>query len=328
MSSNQPIIGSKKRNSCVIRRGAQLNPRSILACIVLCVLFIMHCPQSSVFAQGHGAPQAVPAVETGPPKALQNVGIDQKLNTQLPLDTVFKDELGHDVPLGQYFGKRPVVLALVYYECPMLCNQVLNGVLTSVSILSSGNVISMGTPLNVGEQFDIVAISFDARENEKPGLAAEKKQSFVDRYNRPGASQGWHFLTGTQSSIDRVTQAVGFRYAYDEATNQFAHASGVMIATPDGKLARYFYGIEYAPKDMKLGLIEAADRRIGSPVDKLLLYCFHYDPSTGTYSAKVAMGLIRGGGVLFLFALAAFYYAMRRRKQRIARFEEAGGALG
>lgn len=308
------------------QKGSFRAPRRAARYVNLLVVFA--CLLTSVFAQGHGASQAKRAVESGPPKALENVGIEQKLNEQLPLHTMFKDELGRDVALGKYFGERPVVLALVYYECPMLCNQVLNGVLTSVSILSSGNIIGMGTPLNVGEQFDVVAISFDRRENEKPGLAAEKKQSFVDRYNRPGSSQGWHFLTGTQESIDRITEAVGFRYAYDEATNQFAHASGVMIATPDGKLARYFYGIEYAPKDMKLGLIEAADRRIGTPVDRLLLYCFHYDPSTGTYSAKVAMGLIRAGGVLFLFALAAFYFAMRRRKQRLARFEEAGGALG
>lgn len=316
-------------------RGQMLQPRTARhsVSVVMCLIVALGCLLTSdlrlltsVSAQGHGAPQAIQPIQSGPPKALENVGIDQRLGEQLPLDVILKDELGRDVKLSDYFGKRPVILALVYYECPMLCNQVLNGLLSSISVLSSGNLISMGTPLNVGEQFDVVAISFDARESEKPGLAAEKRQSFIERYNRPGSSQGWHFLTGKQDSINRVTEAVGFRYAYDEATNQFAHASGVMVVTPDGKLARYFYGVEYAPKDIKLGLVEASDERIGTPVDRLLLYCYHYDPSSGTYTAKVAMTLIRLGGVLTLISIAFFYFMMRRRKIRLNRFTQAGGA--
>lgn len=295
---------------------------AMFACLLLFTIFYL---PFTAFAQGHGAARAVAPVESGVPKPLVNVGIEQNLNAQLPLDAIFKDELGNEVPLGKFFGERPVVLALVYYECPMLCNQVLNGTLSSVSTLSEGNIFGAGSGLNVGEQFDIVAISFDARENDRAGLAAEKKQSFVERYNRPGSSRGWHFLTGTQANIDRVTNAVGFTYNFDAETNQFAHASGVMIATPDGRLARYLYGIEYAPKDMKLSLIEAADEKIGSPADALLLYCFHYDPTTGKYSAQVAMMIIRVGGVLFLLSLAAFYFAMRRRKIRLARAGEAGG---
>lgn len=281
---------------------------------IFCLSTIM--VPATALAQGHGAPQAMKGTDSGTPKALQSVGIDQRLNEQLPLDAVFKDELGRDVPLGTYFGERPVILALVYYECPMLCNQVLNGLLSSLSVLK----------YDAGKDFDVVAISFDPRENEKPGLAAEKKQSFIERYNRPGATTGWHLLTGNEDSIKRVTEAAGFRYAWDEQTNQFAHASAIMIATPEGKLARYFYGIEYAPVDVKLGLVEASENKIGSPIDSLLLYCYHYDPSAGTYRSKITMGIVRLGGVLFLVGLALFYFVMiRRRKMRSGRMTEAGG---
>lgn len=265
------------------------------------------------FGQAHSAPQISRPVESGPPAALKQVGIDQRLNEQLPLDTVLKDEMGRPVQLGQFFGERPVILAFVYYECPMLCNQVLNGLLGSLKIVT----------FDAGKEFDVIALSFDPRENDKPGLAAEKKQSFINRYDRPGASNGWHFLTGDEAAIKRVTDAAGFHFTYDKATNQYAHASGIMIATPDGRLARYFYGIEYAPKDVKLGLIEASDRKIGSPVDALLLYCYHYDPSSGTYTAKVAMMLMQIGGVLTLIAFIGFYFFMSRRKKALGRMREA-----
>ena len=224
-----------------------------------------------------------PALPSGLPKALTGVGIDQKLNEQLPLDLVFRNENGEDVKLGSYFGKKPVVLSLVYYQCPMLCNQVLNGMVTAFKVMA----------FKPGQEFEVVTVSFDPRET--PALAASKKKTYVDylpEAKRAGAASGWHFLTGDEASIKRITDAVGFRYHWDEATNQFAHASGIFVATPQGKLARYFYGIEYAPRDLRLGLIEAAENKIGSPVDQLLLYCFHYDPATGKYGAAV-MNLMR-----------------------------------
>ncbi|MDQ2920677.1 MAG: SCO family protein [Acidobacteriota bacterium] len=237
------------------------------------------------------------------PKALTGVGIDQKLNEQLPLDLVFRNENGEDVKLGSYFGKKPVVLSLVYYQCPMLCNQVLNGMVTAFKVMA----------FKPGEEFEVVTVSFDPRET--PALAASKKKTYVDylpEAKRPGAASGWHFLTGDEASIKRITDAVGFRYHFDEATNQFAHASGVFVATPQGKLARYFYGIEYAPRDLRLGLIEAAENKIGSPVDQLLLYCFHYDPATGKYGAAV-MNLMRLGGVVTVIAIVGLLLRLRRR---------------
>ncbi|MCY7377152.1 MAG: SCO family protein [Pyrinomonadaceae bacterium] len=239
-------------------------------------------------------------VSSGLPPVLKTVGIEQNLNGQLPLDAEFKDENGNVVQLGSYFGKgRPVVLALVYYECPMLCNEVLNGLTGSLK----------GISFDAGKEFDVVAISFDARENDKPDLTKNKKASYLNRYERKGAENGWHFLTGTQSEIDKVTQAVGFSYQFDEATNQFAHAGGVTLITPDGKISKYFYGIDYAPKDLKLGLMESAEGKIGSAVEKLYLYCFHYDPSTGKYGLAIlkvlrlmAIATILGlGGMIFVF---------------------------
>ncbi len=239
--------------------------------------------------------------DNGLPRALDNVGIDQKLNEQIPLDIVFRDESGRDVRLGEYFNHgRPVIISLVYYECPMLCNQVLNGLTGSLKTLS----------FDVGKEFDVVTISFDARETSQ--LAAEKKASYIARYGRPGAEQAWHFLTGDQNSINAITKAVGFRYAYDTASKQFAHASGIMLATPEGKLARYFYGIEYAPKELRLSIVEASANKVGSPVDQLLLYCFHYDPSSGKYGLAI-MKVVRLGGMLTIVGIFALLIILRRR---------------
>lgn len=237
---------------------------------------------------------------------LENVGIDQRLGEQLPLDVKFRDENGSTVQLGDYFGKKPVVLTLVYYSCPMLCNQVLNGLTSALDVLS----------FDIGKEFDVVTVSFDARET--PDLASNKKETYIQWYKRPGASEGWHFLTGDKASIDKLTEAAGFHYKFDPATNQFVHASGIMLATPDGKLARYFYGIEYAPKDLRLGLIEASEKRIGNPVDRLLLYCFHYDPAAGKYSAAV-MNILRLAGVATFTGLIAMIWLLRRK-----RFSHAG----
>lgn len=239
-------------------------------------------------------------VSSGLPPVLKTVGIEQNLNGHLPFDAEFQDENGNTVKLGEFFGKgRPVVLALVYYECPMLCNEVLNGLTGSLK----------GISFDAGKEYDVIAISFDARENDKPDLAKNKKASYLARYERQGAENGWHFLTGTQAEIDKVTQTVGFNYKFDEASNQFAHAGGVTIITPDGRISKYFYGIDYAPKDLKLGLLDASEGKIGNVAEKLYLYCFHYDPATGKYGLAIlrvmrlmAIATILGlGGMIFVF---------------------------
>ncbi|HSS43820.1 MAG TPA: SCO family protein [Thermoanaerobaculia bacterium] len=245
---------------------------------------------------------AVPAADTRPPM-LRDVGIDQRLGQKLPLDTIFQDELGRPVRLGQYFGKRPVVLVLAYYNCPMLCTQVFNGLVSALRVLS----------FDAGKEFEVVAISFDPRD--RPTDAAAKKRPYVAEYGRPGAAAGLHFLTGGLASIGRVTEAVGFHYRYDESLGQFAHASAIYVATPEGKLSRYFYGIEYAPRDVRLALVEASDDRIGSPVDQILLYCYHYDPKLARYSAAV-LNMVRLGGVGAVLILSVFLTVMWRRDQR------------
>jgi protein SCO1 len=247
---------------------------------------------------------------SGLPKALQEVGIKQKLGAQLPLETVFKDENGNAVKLGEYFGKgKPVILALVYYECPMLCNEVLNGLTGSLK----------GISFDAGKDFDVVAISFDARENDKPNLAKNKKEGYVARYGRPGAENGWHFLTGTQEAIDAVTEAVGFGYIYDEKTNQFAHAGGVMIVTPEGTLSRYYYGIDYEPRQLKFGIMDSAESKVGNPAEQLLLYCFHYDPSTGKYGLSV-LRVIRIAGIATILGIAGMMlgFWLRNRKRSLS----------
>jgi protein SCO1/2 len=259
---------------------------------------------------GAGAPTA-----GAMPELLQDVGLDQNLNAQLPLHLQFKDEQGRTVTLGDYFGKRPVILTLAYYECPMLCTQVLNGVASAIGVLK----------FSVGHEYEIVTVSFDPRDT--PERARAKKANYIERYNRPGAEAGWHFLTGNSREISALTRAVGFRYAYNASIGQFAHASGIMVATPDGRLSHYLYGIEYWPRDLRLALIEAADRKIGSPVDDVLLYCFHYDPASGKYSLAV-MTVVRIAGVLTLVAGATAIVLMRRRERNesLARKAHALGA--
>jgi protein SCO1 len=248
----------------------------------------------------YGARPETGSVSTGLPVVLKTVGIEQRLNEQMPLDAVFKDEHGAQVHLGDVAKGKPVVLALVYYSCPMLCNQILNGVLGSLRQVS----------FNAGEQFEVIAISFDSRETAE--LAATKKQTYVKAYNRPGAEAGWHFLTGDDANIKRVTDAAGFHYKWDEKTNQFAHASGIMLLTPEGKLARYFYGIEYPPRDLRLGLVEASESKIGSPVDTLMLYCYHYDPATGKYGA-VVMNIMKVAGVITVGLIVGMLLVLRKK---------------
>jgi protein SCO1/2 len=240
-------------------------------------------------------------VASGLPKALREVGIDQHLNEQLPLDLDFRDESGRTVKLGQYFGKRPVVISLVYYNCPMLCTQVLNGMTTAFRVMNF-------TP---GTEFDVVTVSFDPRENAT--LASEKKAMYVNSMpeaRRASVANGWHFLTGDEQSIKRLAATVGFRYYWDESTNQFAHASGILIATPEGKLSQYYYGIEYSARDLRLGLVEASANKIGSPVDQLLLFCYHYDPATGKYA--VVMKTIRIAGIVTVVGIIGLLFLLQR----------------
>ena len=274
-----------------------------------CLLFSLTCiVQAQPGSPGpssplYGARPEVGNVSTGLPTALRDVRIEQKLNQQLPLDLMFRDEAGQSVKLGQYFGQKPVVLALVYYDCPMLCTQVLNGMIESFRVL----------PFQLGKEYDVVTISFDPRET--PQLAEKKKKVYVGylpNKMQESANAGWHFLTGDADSIRQITDAVGFRYHYDESTKQFAHASAIMVATPQGKLSRYYYGIEYPARDLRLGLIESAQNKIGSPVDQLLLYCYHYDPATGKYGA-VVMNIVRAGGIATILAIVAMFFLLRRR---------------
>jgi protein SCO1/2 len=237
------------------------------------------------------------------PSVLSKVSFDQRLDELLPLALPFKDESGRSVRLGDYFGVRPVVLAFVYYECPMLCTQVLNGLTTALTVLEE----------TVGRDFDVVAVSFDPRET--PALASGKKKSHLDRYGRPESAAGWHFLTGSESSIREVTEAAGFHYVWDDETQQFAHPSGIIVATREGKMSRYFFGIEYAARDVKFALMESSAGRIGNAIDQLLLYCYHYDPTTGRYGF-VAMGAVRLGGAMTVLALVGFIVVSIRREGR------------
>jgi len=255
--------------------------------------------------QGPGLPGAV-AEEAGVPSTmvpapLANVTFEQRLNQPLPLDARYRDETGRTVVLGDYFGRRPVVLAFVYYQCPMLCTQVMNGVSSALSVV----------PFTPGQDFDVVFISFDPRDT--PQGAAEKKKALLADYRQTATAAGWHFLSGDEASIRQVTSAAGFSYRWDEATRQFAHVSGVLITSADGRLSQSFYGIEYSPKEVRLALVESAGGKIGSAVDKLLLYCYHYNPATGRYGA-IAMNLVRLGGVVTLICLGGFVFLMRRRE--------------
>ena len=252
----------------------------------------------------HGQKPPVEArLQEGLPEELQEVAFEQMLDRPLPRETTFLDAAGRTVELGRYLGKRPAILAFVYHGCPMLCSLVLDGLVRGLRVLS----------LDVGSDFDVIVVSFDARDT--PEMAAAKKRHVVQRYGREGSSNGWHFLTGTDASIGRLTRAVGFRYRYDREKDQFAHASGIVVATLHGRISRYFYGIEYAPRDLRLGIVEASQGRIGSPVDQLLLYCFHYDPETGKYGF-VVMSLLRIGAVATVLGLAVFILVLARGRSR------------
>ena len=242
-------------------------------------------------------------VASNVPPQFKAVTFAQRLDQQLPLDTMLKDEAGRSVALRQYFGQKPVVLTFVYYQCPMLCPLTLNGISSALKAL----------PLTPGKDFEIVVVSFDPRDT--PESANAKKQAHLAHWSAQSTAAGWHFLTGDQAAIRELTAAAGFTYQWDQTTGQFAHVSGVLTATPDGKLARYFYGVEYSPKELRLALVESSQGRIGSKVEELLLYCFHYDPTVGRYGWAV-MTLVRAGGALTVALMLGFILMMRRRERR------------
>ena len=278
-----------------LRRSAKRPPavaQTLLALLSLAALPASICPLTA---------QTIPASTL--PSALRGVGLDQRLGDQVPPDLVFRDEQGAAVSLERYFGDRPVILALVYYECPMLCSLQLSGLVRSLRALT----------LNPAEDFEVVTISFDP--GETPAVAAQKKAAYLERYARAGAESGWHFLTGTEESIQALTRAVGFRYAYDPETDEYSHAAGIVVLTPQGRISRYFYGIEYPARDLRLGLIEASGNRIGSFVDQALLFCFHYDPLEGKYNFAIMNGL-RAGGLATVLILGGFVIGALRRDRR------------
>ena len=268
--------------------------RAPVACLAALLLLLGLVPTAPIAAQ-------TPSASSLPP-LLRQVSFDPQLNAAVPLDLTFHDEAGRLVRLGDYFAGKPVILALVYYSCPMLCNQVLQGLASSLRALS----------FDVGRQFKVVVVSFNPHET--PSMAVAKKQDALERYHRAGTEAGWHFLTSEEPSIAALTRAVGFRYAYDSKTKLYAHASGIVILTPQGRISRYLYGIEYAPRDLRLGLVEASANKIGSPVDRLLLFCYQYDPTTGKYGALV-MRLVRLGGILAVLGLVVSILLFRRREQ-------------
>src|SRR5271166_5235355 len=293
---------------------------SVLKAIALSAAICAATPVPSLIAQvsRYDEKQLGPANDK-PPAILKGVGIAQNLNAQLPLSLTFTDDAGKQVQLADYFGKRPAILALVYYQCPMLCSEELNGLTGALQMV---NFVP-------GKDFDVIVVSIDPTEGTD--LAAAKKRSYVKRYGHPESAAGWHFLTGAQANIDTLTKAVGFGYVKipgpDGRLTQFAHASSIQIVTPEGKLAQYYMGVEYSPKDLRLGLIEASANRIGSPVDNILTYCYHYDPQTNKHSLIVAR-VVQLGGLVTMFSLGGFMLAMFRRDARQQDNKPGSGTTG
>ncbi len=244
----------------------------------------------------------VHAQQPGPPPILREVSIAQRLNEPIPPDIIFRDEDGKAIHLGDYFGKKPIVLSLVYFDCPALCTEVLNGELRTMKAIS----------LDLGKDFDAITVSFEPKDT--PALAKAKRDVYAGQYGRPGAARNWHFLTGEQASIDALTQAAGFHYAYDSSSRQYAHAAAILVLTPHGRVARYFYGVTYPARDFRLGLVEASEGKIGTPTDHALLYCYQYDPMTGKYGL-IVMNVVRAAGLLTVLVLGIFMVVMFRRER-------------
>jgi protein SCO1/2 len=265
---------------------------------LLATLLVLGAP-----AAGQAQLGPPPPPLNGSPAILKEIGFDQRLGERVPLGLAFKDETGKDVRLGDYLGKKPVVLSLVYYRCPMLCTLSLNGLAGALEVLS----------FVPGQEFEVLTVSFDPREG--PTLAAAKKKAYIARYKRGGAEKGWHFLTGTRESIDGLTRAVGFRYAWDEETKQFAHPAGVVVLSPEGTISQYLFGVEYSPKDLRLALVDSARGKVGNVLDQALLLCYRYDPSRGRYSASI-LNVVRLGGLVTVLALGGFILTMATRRRQ------------
>lgn len=275
-----------------------------VAALVAAAVMLVAVPVS---AQMTGTPTAgylsAPGASSNTmPTALREIGFDQNIDQKLPLDATFRDDTGKTVTLGSYYGERPVLLAFIYYECPMLCTQVLNAMTATISTMS----------LTAGKDFELVLVGIDPRET--PAQAAAKKSEYLRRYKRAGAEAGWHFLTGDEPEIKRVAKAAGFRYAWDEQTQQYAHPTGIIVTTTDGRLARYLFGIEYGPRDLNLSLVEASEGKVGTFADQLLLFCYHYDPMTGRYGIYV-MRTLRVAGVATVLLIGTFIVVMVRREK-------------
>lgn len=263
------------------------------------LLFLVSSASAQLAAYNQVAPYQAPASHN----PFADIGLDQRLDAQLPLDLTFADETGKQVRLREYFGTKPVILSLAYYDCPMLCTLVVNGLIRTLRTLS----------FSAGNEFTVLTISFNPTDT--PKMAATKKQTSLQSYNRAGAEAGWHFLTGDEATLQQLTQAIGFRYRYDPERKEYAHASGIMVLTPQGRISRYFYGVEYAPRDVRFGLIEAASGKIGSPVDQLLLLCYHYDPATGKYGMVITRSLQLAGAATVL-GIGGFIVLSLRRDRR------------
>jgi protein SCO1/2 len=278
--------------------GAGVSPARVQA--IFATALILCCTSVCAFSQAMSKGIMSPPANVRPP-GLKNVGIEQRLNEQIPPQLIFRDETGKTVHLADYFGHRPMILNLVYYQCPMLCGEVLSGLESAMRVLK----------FDIGKEFDVLTVSFDPRET--PEMATTKKTEFLKRYKRPGAELGWHFLTGPQESIAALTKAAGFQYEYIDKTGQFAHATAIMILTAGGRISQYYYGVEFAPKDLRLGLVQASDNKIGTLVDQVLLYCYHYDPATGKYSAIITR-IIRLSAIATILSLGVMFLALNRKK--------------
>jgi protein SCO1/2 len=280
-------------------------PAAAPALAALAVLAVLGALAPPATAQRPPQRVDVHGTAAGLPEPLREVGFDQKLGEAVPLDLAFRDADGRAVTLGDFFDGRPVALSLVYYDCPMLCPLTLSGLAQSLKPLE----------LSAGDEFQVVTVSFDPTEGPETARAARDR--YLPLYGRAGAEEGWHFLTGTQASIDRLTDAVGFRYTYDAERGEYAHAAGLVVLTPDGRVGRYFFGTDHPARDLRLGLIESAGGTIGDAIDQVLLYCFHYDPATGRYGAAT-WNLVRAGGAATVLALVGFIVVMLRRERRRA----------
>lgn len=291
-----------------------MNLRSTTRTVILAAVLALLSSHVYALQLGGDVPKSSDVANNTKIDLLNQVGIDAQMGKQIPLDLRFKDESGKTVVLRDYFNSgRPVLIAPVYYSCTMLCNQALNGMMSSLNVLK----------FSAGSEFDVLAVSFDPRET--PDLAMEKRQMYMDRYKRAGAEKGIHFLVGDDANIKPLMKAIGFKYAWDERSSQYAHASTLILITPEGKIAQYYYGIEYSPKDMRLGIIEASQEKIGSVMDQVILYCFHYDPSTGRYGAT-AMSAMRISGVITVILLCGFIFISLRRENHSDPLAPAGRA--